>query len=112
VDNAFHLEFVAREIFTPNEKLLLQKRYSCSISPLAIFADCMKSSISRGAFLFLLVPTCALAARSVVNMSHYDMMRPDFAAMKREGIVGVIHEATYPSFQRDSKYLDRQMGAV
>jgi lysozyme len=72
----------------------------------------MKSSIARGAFLFLLVPTCALAARSVVNMSHYDMMRPDFATMKREGIVGVIHEATYPSFQRDSKYLDRQLGAV
>jgi lysozyme len=45
-------------------------------------------------------------------MSHYDMMRPDFGAMKREGIVGVIHEATYPSFVRDAKYLDRQMGAL
>jgi lysozyme len=40
------------------------------------------------------------------------MMRPDFAAMKRQGIVGVIHEATYPPFVRDSKYLDRQMGAL
>jgi hypothetical protein len=45
-------------------------------------------------------------------MSHYDMMRPDFDAMKRQGIIGVIHEASYPAFQRDSKYLDRQMGAL
>jgi lysozyme len=47
-----------------------------------------------------------------VNLSHYDMMRPDFAAMKRQGIVGVIHEATYPPFTQDPKYLDRQMGAL
>jgi lysozyme len=32
--------------------------------------------------------------------------------MKRQGIVGVIHEATYPPFVRDPKYLDRQMGAL
>ena len=49
---------------------------------------------------------------NVVNLSHYDMMRPDFDAMKRQGIVGVIHEATYPPFVRDPKYLDRQMGAL
>ena len=40
------------------------------------------------------------------------MMRPDFATMERQGIVGVIHEATYPPFVRDPKYLDRQMGAL
>jgi len=45
-------------------------------------------------------------------MSHYDMMRPDFGSMKSQGIIGVIHEATYPPFARDPKYLDRQMGAL
>ena len=40
------------------------------------------------------------------------MMRPDFITMKRQGIVGVIHEATYPPFVRDPKYFDRQMGAL
>jgi lysozyme len=72
----------------------------------------MKLSILRMALLFCGLPVCAFAATSVVNLSHYDMMRPDFAAMKREGIVGVIHEATYPPFARDAKYLDRQMGAL
>ncbi len=72
----------------------------------------MKRFISQSAILFFLVPACAFAASNVVNLSHYDMMRPDFAAMKREGIVGVIHEATYPRLQRDAKYLERQMGAL
>jgi lysozyme len=72
----------------------------------------MRSSILRGAALFLSLPACAFSATRVVNLSHYDMMRPDFVAMKREGIVGVIHEATYPRFERDAKYLDRQMAAL
>lgn len=72
----------------------------------------MKQSIFRSAFLFFLLPVSAFCATSVVNMSHYDMMRPDFGAMKRQGIVGVIHEATYPPSVRDPKYLDRQMGAL
>ena len=76
------------------------------------FGMVMKKSFSKGAALFFLLPACAFAATNVVNLSHYDMMRPDFDAMKRQGIVGVIHEATYPSFVRDPKYLDRQMGAL
>jgi len=72
----------------------------------------MKRSIFRSAVLFFLLPACAFCATSVVNLSHYDMMRPDFDAIRRQGVVGVIHEATYPSFQRDAKYLDRQMGAL
>lgn len=72
----------------------------------------MRLSILWTVALFLWLPACGFSANSVVNLSHYDMMRPDFAAMKREGIVGVIHEATYPSFQRDAKYLDRQMSAL
>jgi lysozyme len=72
----------------------------------------MNLTFLRAAALFFSLPACAFAASNVVNLSHYDMMRPDFAAMKREGIVGVIHEATYPSFQRDAKYLDRQLAAT
>jgi lysozyme len=77
----------------------------------AIFSG-MKLSILRSAVLFLSVPACAFSATNVVNLSHYDMMRPDFDALKRQGIVGVIHEATYPRLDRDAKYLDRQMGAL
>jgi lysozyme len=72
----------------------------------------MKRSIFRTAILLFSVPACTFAASNVVNLSHYDTMRPDFAAMKREGIVGVIHEASYPPSVRDPKYLDRQMGAL
>jgi len=32
-------------------------------------------------------------------------MRVDFVAMKSEGVVGVIHEATFPRLQRDWRYL-------
>src|SRR6516162_9450122 len=72
----------------------------------------MKSSMFRSAVLFFSLPTCAFSAVQVVNLSHYDMMRPDFVTMKRQGIVGVIHEATYPPLVRDAKYLERQMGAL
>jgi lysozyme len=72
----------------------------------------MKSSMFRSAALLFLIPAGAFSATNVVNLSHYDMMRPDFTTMRRQGIVGVIHEATYPPFVRDAKYLDRQMGAL
>src|SRR5205809_5202641 len=72
----------------------------------------MRLSFLRIAVLFSGFQACAFSATNVVNLSHYDMMRPDFAAIKRQGIVGVIHEATYPPFARDSKYLDRQLGAL
>jgi len=72
----------------------------------------MRLSILRALALFLLLPACAFSASNVVNLSHYDLMRPDFAAMKREGIVGVIHEATYPHLVRDAKYFERQQAAT
>jgi lysozyme len=72
----------------------------------------MRLSILRAAALFFSLPACAFAGSNVVNLSHYDMMRPDFAAMKREGVIGVIHEASYPRLERDAKYLGRQMGAL
>src|SRR5438128_9594278 len=91
--------------------MLLKVSCACSIYPLR-FGIVMQLSILRAAALFFLLPACAFSASNVVNLSHYDMMRPDFAAMKRQGIVGVIHEATFPSFQRDAKYFDRQMSAL
>ena len=72
----------------------------------------MRFSILRAAVLFFALPVCAFSATNVVNLSHYDMMRPDFATMKRQGIVGVIHEATYPPFVRDPKYLDHFLSVV
>src|SRR5438874_8376190 len=70
----------------------------------------VKSSAIR--MLLLLLPACAFAANSVVNMSHYDLMRPDFVGMASEGIVGVIHEATYPRRERDARYYERQRAAL
>ena len=72
----------------------------------------MKFPILRVLLLLQALPVCAFGANNVVNLSHYDLMRPDFVGMKNEGIVGVIHEATYPRFDRDSKYRDRQMAAL
>ena len=63
----------------------------------------MKFSVTRLFLVLQALPICAFAANSVVNLSHYDLMRPDFGGMKREGIVAVIHEATYPRLQRDSR---------
>ncbi len=62
------------------------------------------------AFLFLLLalPCGARGANSVVNLSHYDLMRVDFETMREQGIVGVIHESTYPRNVRDEKYAARQ----
>ena len=72
----------------------------------------MKLSILRAAGFVFALPMCAFATSNVVNLSHYDLMRPDFAAMKSEGIVGVIHEATYPRFDRDALYAGRQQAAA
>ena len=56
---------------------------------------------------------CAAAAsNNVVNLSHYDLMRVDFERMRAEGIVGVIHESTYPPYVRDDKYSARQSAAT
>jgi lysozyme len=76
------------------------------------FGIVMISSTFRAGALFLLLPASAFCASNVVNLSHYDLMRVDFAAMKREGILGVIHEATYPPFVRDAKYFERQQAAT
>src|SRR6266536_4324768 len=72
----------------------------------------MKSPILRILLLLQALQVCAFANSAVVNLSHYDLMRPDFVTMKNEGIVGIIHEATYPSFQRDAQYVFREQAAT
>jgi lysozyme len=72
----------------------------------------VKSSAVPILLVFLLLPARAFAANSVVNLSHYDLMRPDFVAMVNEGIVGVIHEATFPRLRRDERYDERQRAAL
>src|SRR6184192_3568588 len=72
----------------------------------------VKSTTVRISLALLLVPLCALASNSVVNLSHYDLIRVDFVAMKSEGVVGLIHEATFPRLQRDWRYAERQVAAT
>jgi lysozyme len=72
----------------------------------------MKFFAVRFLILSLALAASAFGGNSVVNLSHYDLMRVDFEAMKREGVVGVIHEATYPRFDRDSYYGTRQTAAT
>jgi len=72
----------------------------------------MKSFVVRILLILHLLPLCAEASNSVVNLSHYDLMRPDFAGMRNEGIVGVIHESSYPRYVRDDKYSARQSAAT
>ena len=72
----------------------------------------MKSFVTRIPLLLLALPVSALATNAVVNLSHYDRMRVDFPGMKSEGIMGVIHEASYPPFARDADYALRQQAAT
>ena len=71
----------------------------------------MRFSAIRFFFILQALQVCALARNSVVNLSHYDLMRVDFEQMQNQGIVGVIHEATYPRNVRDEKYVQRQAEA-
>ena len=72
----------------------------------------MKFSFARIFLVLLASQFSAFASNSVVNMSHYDLMRVDFARMDAEGIVGVIHEASYPPYVVDDKYAVRQGAAT
>src|SRR5438034_11763678 len=88
--------------------------FSACLNCALILASCprMKLPILRILLLLQALQICAFANSAVVNLSHYDLMRPDFVMMKNEGIVGIIHEATYPSFQRDAQYIFRQQTAT
>jgi lysozyme len=72
----------------------------------------MKFSLLRILVVLQVLAVCARASNSVVNLSHYDLMRVDFDQMQDQGIVGVIHEATYPRNVRDDKYGARQTQAT
>ena len=72
----------------------------------------MKILIRFSFLSLLLLPVSLFATNAVVNMSHYDLMRADFVRMKSEGIVGVIHEASFPRSERDSYYTTRQQAAT
>ena len=72
----------------------------------------MKFSFARVLLCSLLLPLSAFASNSVVNLSHYDLMRVDFEQMRAQGIAGVIHEASFPRNVRDDKYAARQSQAA
>jgi lysozyme len=72
----------------------------------------MKFLVVRVFVLLVISAFPAFAGNSVVNLSHYDLMRVDFESMKREGVLAVIHEATYPRFDRDAYYGTRQTAAA
>lgn len=72
----------------------------------------MKNFTLRLFLVFHASTLCALADNSIVNMSHYDLMRPNFAGMRSEGVRAIIHEATYPRFERDAYYRERHAQAA
>lgn len=71
----------------------------------------MTGLFPRWGWLLPVLSACAGASNSVVNLSHYDTVKPDFVQMRREGIVGAIHEATFPGGQSDEFYGARQKQA-
>jgi lysozyme len=72
----------------------------------------MRPGFHRILLALAFTPLAALGSNSVVNMSHYDLMRPDFVAMKSEGVLGIIHEASFPRYERDWRYPERQVAAM
>jgi lysozyme len=72
----------------------------------------VKFSAAKIALVLQALQACAFAGNNVVNLSHYDYMRPDFRRMRAEGVLGVIHESSYPPFVPDDKYLGRQFEAT
>jgi lysozyme len=64
------------------------------------------------ALLLQMFHVSAATSNTVVNLSHYDALRPDFLRMREEGVIGVIHEATFPRYDRDSEYPVRQQAAT
>jgi lysozyme len=72
----------------------------------------MKFFLARVFLVLVASPLSAFAGNSIVNLSHYDAMQPEFGTMHAQGIVGVLHEATYPRYVRDDKYSARQGAAV
>jgi lysozyme len=68
----------------------------------------MRSFLTLGMIFVAASSFAEGGANSVLSLSHYDERVLDFPEMQREGLEGVIHEATYPSFDHDSRYARRQ----
>lgn len=69
-------------------------------------------TVTAGILFSLVAGSMAMGdTNGLVSLSHYDEGVPDYSGMRRQGIEGIIHEATYPSFSRDVKYANRQNGA-
>jgi hypothetical protein len=92
--------------------VVTKRPFRLSAPHLQLIVRAMKFFRAPIVLSLLFVATSAFAGNSVVNLSHYDLMRVDFEAMKREGVVGVIHEATYPPSVRDAYYGPRQTAAT
>ena len=91
---------------------LLHRFPVVTLSP-PVIVRAMKFFAVRLLAILFAIPASAFAwSNTVVNMSHYDLMKVDFELMKRQGIVGVIHEATYPPRVRDAYYGPRQTQAT
>jgi lysozyme len=69
-------------------------------------------SFTLAALCFSAAQLLAAGSNIVVNLSHYDLMRPDFQTMAQQGVIGAIHESSYPRYVRDDKYFARQVAAV
>jgi lysozyme len=91
------------------------------MSPILCLAQwrdlCKDLAPMRAVLLFsLVVCPCLVRAADVANnvlsLSHYDEQALDFNSLQRGGVDGIIHEATYPPFDRDPKYAVRQNAAV
>ena len=102
---------------SPREWVSFRARRGPLVFPLCESASlamvrAMKFSLALIFLALQALQTGAFAGNSVVNLSHYDLMRPDFVRMREQGIVGIIHEASYPRYVMDEKYAERQHAAV
>lgn len=77
---------------------------------MTLFSSTLRLACAAGLGI-LFISGCA-QTNGVVNLSHYDSASPDFGSMRRSGIVGVIHEATYPPETGDPEYAARQEAAT
>jgi lysozyme len=68
----------------------------------------MRALLTLGIVFIAVSSFAGDAANSVLSLSHYDERALDFPEMQREGLEGVIHEATYPAYENDSRYALRQ----
>jgi lysozyme len=72
----------------------------------------MRFLITCSLLLFPGLGFAADFANSILSLSHYDEQRLDFCSLHRDGVEGIIHEATFPACDSDPKYFARQNEAA